>query len=192
MIPLTDAGWQSQPWQALLSSAITDINELVSLLDIDVPLVSNNFPLFVPLPYLSRIEHGNPLDPLLLQVLPGLAEQVPTPGFTDDALDEMNQAPVPGLLHKYRGRVLVITSGACAVNCRYCFRRHFPYGSFQPDTRDWDSIFDYINQDATISEVILSGGDPLVQSDVRLAGICRRIEAIPHVRTLRSHPPARL
>lgn len=187
MIPLTDAGWQSQSWQALLSSAITDINELVSLLDIDVPLVSSDFPLLVPLPYLSRIEHGNPSDPLLLQVLPAIAEYEPAPGYTEDALEEMSQAPVPGLLHKYHGRVLVVMSGACAVNCRYCFRRHFPYGSFQPDTSDWERIFNYIEQDTSISEVILSGGDPLVQSDTRLEQICQRLESIAHVRTLRIH-----
>lgn len=187
MIPLTDTGWQGQSWQYLIRHAVRDINELVSLLHLDEPPVETDFPLLVPLPYLARMEHGNPEDPLLLQVLPTAAERLAAPGFTTDPLAESAQSPLPGLIHKYPGRVLVVTTGACAVNCRYCFRRHFPYESFQPDSSRWTRILDYIRADESITEVILSGGDPLVLPDKRLQWIAERLSTIPHVDTLRLH-----
>lgn len=187
MIPLTDAGWQGQSWQYLIRHAVRDINELVSLLHLDEPPVNSEFPLLVPLPYLARMERGNPRDPLLLQVLPAAAERAGVPGFTADPLAEAGQSPRPGLIHKYRGRVLIVTTGACAVNCRYCFRRHFPYQSFQPDSARWSEILDYIRADESITEVILSGGDPLALSDKRLQWIAGQLSTIAHVDTLRLH-----
>lgn len=187
MIPLTDTSWQSRSWQWLLAHAITDTGELVRALGLPNLAVDTDFPTLVPLPWLARIEPGNPDDPLLLQVLPTVAENIATPGFVNDPLHESGASPVPGLLHKYHGRVLVVVSGACAVNCRYCFRRHFPYQAFQPDTAGWHRIADYVASDPSIREVILSGGDPLVLSDKRLSWIVETIAAIEHVDTLRIH-----
>ena len=187
MIPLTDASWQGRPWQWLLANAVSDTSELVSLLGLPLQAVASPFPVRVPLPYLARIERGNPADPLLLQVLPRPEEGQPTPGYVNDPLEEAGQSPAPGMLHKYHGRVLVVVSGACAINCRYCFRRHFPYQDFQPDTADWNAIVDYIANNPDVGEVILSGGDPLVLSDKRLAGIAARLADIAHVHTLRIH-----
>jgi len=141
----------------------------------------------VPAPFISRIEKGNASDPLLLQVLSSVHETDNVPGFTSQPLAEHNYSPVTGLIRKYQGRVLVIVSGACAVNCRYCFRRHFPYQSFQPDTVQWQKIITYLEDDPTIHEVILSGGDPLMVPDRRLKSLVRQIEKVSHIRTLRIH-----
>jgi len=187
MIPLTGAGWQSQPWQWHLSHAVTDINELVRLLDLDEAPPAADFPLMVPLPWLARIERGNRFDPLLLQIMPSGEELVKSAGYALDPLEEMSSAPIPGLIHKYHGRVLVIVSGACAVNCRYCFRRHFPYQDFKPGREGWLRIAEYVAADPTIREVILSGGDPLVLSDSRLQWVERTIAGTGHVDTLRLH-----
>lgn len=188
MIPLTDLGWQDQPWQWQLANAVTDISDLVSMLDLETSQpVTTDFPLLVPLPYLSRIERGNPDDPLLRQVMPLAAELGEQSGFVRDPLSEAHHTPTRGVLHKYQGRVLVIVSGACAVNCRYCFRRHFPYQDVQPDAAAWQDIIAYVAKDDSITEVILSGGDPLVLSDRRLAWLGEAISAIPHVRTIRFH-----
>lgn len=187
MIPLTDASWQGRPWQWLLANAVSDTSELVSLLDLPVDAVTSPFPVRVPLPYLARIERGNPMDPLLLQVLPRAQEADAVAGYVADPLAEAGQSPAPGMLHKYHGRVLIVVSGACAINCRYCFRRHFPYQDFQPDTADWAAIATYIADNPQINEVILSGGDPLVLSDKRLAAIAAKMADIAHVTTLRIH-----
>lgn len=187
MIAFNHVGWQSHSWQWLLRHAITDINDLVSLLGIPAESVVNPFPLRVPLPFVARMLKGDPNDPLLRQVLPVVAEGTEAPGYTLDPLQESGFSATTGLLHKYHGRVLAIVTGACAVNCRYCFRRHFPYEEFRPDLAQWDKIFDYVRADPSISEVILSGGDPLVLSDSRLAGIERRLAEIPHLTTLRIH-----
>lgn len=187
MIPLHDLSWQSRTWQWILGNAITDINELVRVLGLPGPRPRTDFPVLVPMPWLYRIEPGNPRDPLLLQVLPSSAELEASPGFLLDPLMEAGSAPAAGLLHKYHGRVLVIVSGACAVNCRYCFRRHFPYQDFKPDTAEWREIANYVDHDSSITEVILSGGDPLVLSDRRLGWIVDTLSRIEHVDTLRIH-----
>ena len=187
MIPLTDLSWQSRPWQWLLGNAVTDINELVSVLGLPAVSLTTDFPVLVPLPWLARIEAGNPNDPLLLQVLPRDAEGRDVSGFLADPLQEQGASPVSGLLHKYHGRVLIVVSGACAVNCRYCFRRHFPYQDFKPSTADWREIAGYVAADDSITEVILSGGDPLVLSDKRLAWIVDMMSGIEHLSTLRVH-----
>ena len=187
MIAFNHVGWQSHSWQWQLRHAITDINDLVSLLGLPESTVANPFPLRVPLPFVARMRKGDPGDPLLRQVLPVAAEDAEAPGYTLDPLHESGFSATAGLLHKYHGRVLAIVTGVCAVNCRYCFRRHFPYEEFQPDLAQWEKIFDYVGADPSISEVILSGGDPLVLSDTRLAGIEQRLAAIPHLTTLRFH-----
>ncbi|MDP4597445.1 MAG: EF-P beta-lysylation protein EpmB [Pseudomonadales bacterium] len=187
MIPLTDVGWQTQSWQALLKSAITDPVELATILQIDVPIFRSEFPLLVPWPYLSRIRPGDPLDPLLLQVLPQSREALDVPGYVADPLQELDQSPIPGVIQKYHGRLLVVATGACGINCRYCFRRHFPYAEFQPSRAAWDQIISTVAADSSITEVILSGGDPLLLNDRQLADIARRLADINHVTTLRLH-----
>ncbi len=191
MIPVSDQSWQRQSWQELLSSAHLSVHDLLKHLELDPApsewLDEPEFPLFAPAPYISRIEKGNNCDPLLLQVLPHISEASNPPDYSEDPLGELSYTRQKGLLHKYHGRVLIIASGTCAINCRYCFRRHFPYHDQQPDSNTWNSIFNYIAEDPSVSEVILSGGDPLVLNDVRLAWIAAELAKIVHVKRLRIH-----
>lgn len=181
-------------WQTSLSNLITDPEELLHLLELDhawlepARAAARLFPLKVTRNYVSRMEKGNPQDPLLLQVLPlGLEHQIVS-GYTKDPLKELDQNPVPGLLHKYHGRVLVTLTSACAIHCRYCFRRHFPYDKNNPGTREgWQKIFNYIQTHPTVQEVILSGGDPLVTNDKLLNLFSDGLHSIPHIQTLRIH-----
>lgn len=182
-----------QDWQEALAKVITDPEELCRELNLDRraldPFISRNnqFPLRVPRGFVARMEKGNPRDPLLLQVLPLTQEYEATSGFSSDPLQEKNSNPIPGLLHKYHGRVLLITTGACAVHCRYCFRRFFPYEDQAQSQQGWQTALDYIANDASIEEVILSGGDPLVFKDNILSHLIQKIAAIPHVKILRFH-----
>ena len=146
-----------------------------------------SFRLRVPREFVARMRHGDAQDPLLRQVLPLGEELAETAGYTGDPLDESRHTRDAGLLQKYRGRVLVIVSGACAINCRYCFRRHFPYDDNTPDTAHWQQLFATLAADPTIEEVILSGGDPLMVSNRRLAWIVNELAAIPHLSRLRIH-----
>ncbi|OGI52148.1 MAG: EF-P beta-lysylation protein EpmB, partial [Candidatus Muproteobacteria bacterium RIFCSPLOWO2_01_FULL_60_18] len=131
--------------------------------------------------------HGDPHDPLLRQVLPLAEECLTAEGFGTDPVGDLAAMAAPGVLHKYQARVLLTVTGACAVHCRYCFRRHFPYADANPATGQWHAALDYIAGDDTITEVILSGGDPLTLSDRRLAEFTRQLETIPHLRRLRLH-----
>jgi len=182
---------QTQPksWQMLLAQAVTDPAELLRLVDLDPKLALHipQFPLRVPRDFINRMTKGDVTDPLLRQVLPIQAELQDVPGFSSDPLNERAVNPIPGLLHKYHGRVLLTPSGVCGVNCRYCFRREFPYEENNPGTIGWEKALDYIQQDPTISEVILSGGDPLILPDRRLQFLTRQISAISHIKTLRIH-----
>ncbi len=193
MIPRTLPAWQGSSWQEELSACVRDPDELIRLLHLEgSPLALaeaawRQFPLRVPRPYLNRMRPGDPEDPLLLQVLPLAAETEPTPGFIPDPLGEQQSNPVRGLIHKYHGRVLLVVSPACAIHCRYCFRRHFPYDENTPSRRQWQAALDYLQADASISEVILSGGDPLAANDRQLAWLCDQLAAIPHLRRLRVH-----
>lgn len=130
---------------------------------------------------------ADPGDPLLRQVLPLGAERESVAGFTGDPVGDLAAMSVPGVLHKYHGRALLTATGACAVHCRYCFRRHFPYGVANAAADRWQTAIDYLEADSSIREVILSGGDPLTLSDRRLAELAQRLDAIPHVRRLRLH-----
>lgn len=184
---------ESVSWQSLLAGSITDPQQLLGRLDLDPSLLagaqaaSADFALRVPEPYLSRIRPGDPDDPLLRQVLPLGEELAEHPDFVMDPLGEQHSNARPGIIHKYHGRLLLVVSGGCAVNCRYCFRRHFPYGDNNLSTDEWQQALDYIRRDPSISEVIYSGGDPLAASDKRLAWLTREIAAISHVRRLRVH-----
>ncbi|KUJ82829.1 EF-P beta-lysylation protein EpmB [Microbulbifer flavimaris] len=180
-------------WQEELGDLVTDPRELIRLLELDpaqLPAAlraSGDFALRVPRPFLSRMTKGDPQDPLLLQVLPGAPELEPVPGFTPDPLGEGAANPVPGVVHKYRGRLLLIAAGQCAVNCRYCFRRLFPYGDNHLSRSQWQGALDYIRGQRELREVILSGGDPLVLGDRQLQWVADQLAAIPQLATLRVH-----
>lgn len=180
-------------WQAALSNLITDPKDLFSLLNLDPLLldrayeVSRHFPLKVTHSFVERMQKGNIHDPLLQQVLPIGKELEEVTGYERDPLQEANKNPIPGLLHKYHNRVLVTLTSACAIHCRYCFRRHFPYEDNNPGKRGWEKIFSYIQENKNIQEVILSGGDPLSVSDQLLAQFCEQLAAIPHIKYLRFH-----
>jgi len=183
----------SLSWQEQLATSIRDPRQLLQLLELDPELLEGalaghgDFPLRVPAAYLQRIEKGNVNDPLLRQVLPLGTELLDTPGYSTDPLKEQNTNPTPGLIHKYHGRVLLIVSPNCAINCRYCFRRHFPYGDNKPGRGEWQQALDYIAQDSSITEVIFSGGDPLAASDRQLQWLVEQLESIPHLKRLRIH-----
>jgi EF-P beta-lysylation protein EpmB len=193
MIQQRVAAWQSLDWHAELAAAVRDPRELAALLDLPVAAfgiadaANTQFPLRVPRPYIARMARGDARDPLLLQVLPAHAEMIPTPGYSEDPLAERAVNPIPGLIHKYFGRVLLILSPACAIHCRYCFRRHFDYAGNTPGRSRWQAALDYIRRDASISEVIYSGGDPLAAGDPLLAWLTEQLAAIPHLTRLRVH-----
>ncbi|WP_218814956.1 EF-P beta-lysylation protein EpmB [Rickettsiella endosymbiont of Dermanyssus gallinae] len=182
-----------QNWQSALKDVITSPAELLEVLALNPCLLSaaeqsaKLFPLRVPRGFVSRIQKGNPDDPLLRQILPLAEEEIIVPGFTQDPLNEKSTNPIPGLLHKYNGRVLILLAGACAINCRYCFRRHFPYQENISGGKSWTAILDYIAADPSIYEVIFSGGDPLLANDKYLEKCMHDLAAIPHVKTLRIH-----
>jgi len=180
-------------WQQVLADAITSPAQLCEILGLDPGLIegvreaTGQFALRVPRSFVARMRHGDPRDPLLLQVLPAAAEMATASGFGIDPVGDLASRTVPGLLHKYAGRALLIATGACAVHCRYCFRRHFPYGEESALAAGWREAIDHLRSDASISEIILSGGDPLSLSDRRLQQLTDELQSVPHVRRLRIH-----
>lgn len=190
--PLPGQSNETTPhWRRALAEAITDPVQLCSELDLDPALVCTTaalgFGLRVPRGFVARMRRGDPHDPLLLQVLPQGAESAPAPGFTLDPVGDLTSRAAPGVLHKYHGRALLVATGACAVHCRYCFRRHFPYADDSALHGGWSAALAHVQADASIAEVILSGGDPLSLSDRRLAQLTDALHRIPHVRRLRIH-----
>jgi EF-P beta-lysylation protein EpmB len=182
---------QQPDWITEIRDAYTDPIKLLGDLGLrveDVALLtqSNDFPFRVPRPFAARIRRGEPQDPLLLQVLPQPAELLEAPGFSNDPVGDLQSRTTPSLIHKYHGRALVIVSGGCAINCRYCFRRHFPYAQ-SVGTAQIERAIQEIRNDRSISEIILSGGDPLLLKDGQLAEIITQLGAIPHLRRLRVH-----
>jgi len=180
-------------WQAELAAAIHDPMELLRHLGISMDalhpslVVPNRFTTRVPLGFVGRMRPGDPHDPLLRQVLPLGEEGLDVPGYLPDPLQEKGAMATPGVLHKYRGRVLLVTTGACAIHCRYCFRRHFPYAEGHAAHGHWNLALEHIAADISVQEVILSGGDPLSLGDDKLAALAERLSAIPHLRRLRLH-----
>lgn len=180
-------------WQPAAADLVTDAAELLRLLELpadELPAslaAAQQFPVRVPRSYVARMEKGNPHDPLLRQVLAVPEEMEAVPGFSADPLQEQDSTPVPGILHKYQGRVLLMVTGACAVHCRYCFRRHFPYSDHIGGTDHLARALDWLAGREDITEVILSGGDPLSVSDRRLRQLLAALAALPHVRRLRIH-----
>ena len=180
-------------WQQALREAVRDPRELLDLLGLDrlAPRLSDEamvqFPLRVPRGFVARMRRGDPSDPLLRQVLPLDDEMRPMPGFGLDAVGDGAAKTAPGVLQKYRGRALLVATGSCAIHCRYCFRRHFPYAEETAARDGWRDAVDLIRQDASIEEVLLSGGDPLSLSNGKLAELTGALAVIPHLRRLRIH-----
>lgn len=195
-----DQDSESRPihWQTAMKRAIRSESELRRRLGLDpspspqthpptLPQRESDFGTFVPLEFLALMEPGNPRDPLLMQVLPNPAEREEHPGYTSDPVGDLSSVATRGVLHKYEGRALVVTTGACGVHCRYCFRREFPYQETGARNEKWKSTLDYLRSSPNIEEVILSGGDPLTVTDEALSQLIGEIEAIEHVRRLRIH-----
>jgi len=183
---------QHRSWKKVLQEASSDPHDLLNKLNIeDFSLISKqankDFPLRVPPGFANRINQNDPDDPLLRQVLPSVEEENDHAGFTEDPLNEVNRQVSPGLLHKYQGRVLLILTGACAIHCRYCFRRHFPYSDSNPSGANMNNAIEYLQKETSVTEVILSGGDPLSVSDERLYDLVSRLAEIPHLKRLRIH-----
>ncbi|HIF51247.1 MAG TPA: EF-P beta-lysylation protein EpmB [Thiotrichaceae bacterium] len=195
---------QSLSWQEQLAQAIRQPNDLLDYVGLMADSIGysqqsiEQFPVRVPYAFADRIQRNNPDDPLLRQVFPYIDEEDDCEGYVNDPLAEANVQPVQGLLHKYNSRVLSISTGACAIHCRYCFRRHFPYQESSTNGKHLEQSLDYIRSDETIKEVILSGGDPLTLSDRRLIELCQALSQIDHIKRIRFHTripvvlPARL
>lgn len=182
-----------EAWIYDLANVVTDLNELLSRLSIESTLISpamlaakKQFALRVPLAFIERMEKGNPNDPLLRQILCDQQEMEIVAGYSADPLQEQDNT-VPSLLHKYHNRALLITKTNCAINCRYCFRRHFPYGDNQGNKANLSQALQYIKQHRELNEIILSGGDPLMAKDHELSWLLSELASIPHVERLRIH-----
>ena len=193
MIPRTNTIVQTKDWQNSLATAIKSVAELLEYVGIShhpsalLDDSFNQFPLRVPHSYADKIKKGDINDPLLLQVLPTKDELECPPGYTLDPLAEQQASPAPGIIHKYHGRVLLVITGACAIHCRYCFRRHFPYQEHRMGSNEREQTLNYLRDDASISEVIFSGGDPLAVNDKLLSQWIQAIGQIPHIKRLRFH-----
>lgn len=203
MITQQGTPWQPAEWTGAMA-LVRDAATLLERLELTPEqagfssAAARQFPLRVPCAYVDLMARGDPADPLLRQVLAVEAENEPAPGFGPDPVGESEAAPVPGLLHKYAGRALLVATGACAVHCRYCFRRHFPYQDQMATGSRLDQALTWLTGRPDIDEVILSGGDPLSLPDRRLAELLGELRKIPHLRRLRIHTrlpvvePARL
>lgn len=179
-------------WRELWRGAITDAGELLDTLGLRqltdrLPAGDAGFALRVPRGFVARMRPGDPRDPLLLQVLPQLAELDDVPGYLADAVGDLAAREAQGVLHKYHGRALLIASGSCAINCRYCFRRHFPYGEEIAAAGQWRQALAHLKTDPSISELILSGGDPLALATPKLEELTRGLAELPQVTRLRIH-----
>ena len=193
MIPQTKFINTKQAWQIALSNVIKDPVELLCQLGLSDKLMAINadlvkkFPLRVPQNYINKMRHGDAADPLLRQVFPLIDEDLQRDGFITDPVGDNLAITSPGLLQKYHGRALLVTTGACAIHCRYCFRRHFSYSDSNPLAGQWQQTLHALQEDSSINEVILSGGDPLVLSDSKLQNMVADLEQIPHIKRLRIH-----
>jgi EF-P beta-lysylation protein EpmB len=183
------AGWQEQ-----LQNAIRTPEALAKTLDLSMEALgyddnaNGSFALLVPRAFAARMRRGDPEDPLLLQVLPARTENDTVAGFNTDPVGELGLRQDPaGVLSKYSGRALLIATGHCAVNCRYCFRRHYPYSEDALSRSERLDTVRRLAADPALHELILSGGDPLLLSDGELSSMAELIAASPSIRTLRVH-----
>ncbi len=192
-VPTHPTAPRYRSWQAALRDAVRDPGELCRILRLPVACrtsarrATGDFPLLVPRSYIARMRIGDPRDPLLLQVMPRSAETDAAAGFTPDPVGDLAATCHPGMIAKYAGRVLLITTGACAVHCRYCFRRHYPYSDGPRSLKAWSAPLAELSANASIREVILSGGDPLMLVDRHLLALADRIAGMAHVERLRIH-----
>lgn len=203
---LVEATSATPSWQEAVQRAFRDSQSLLTALGLQAELATKEesgsenasetqklrsaeeqFPVFVPLEFASRMRPGDPKDPLLRQVLSTPTEGELFPGFSSDPVGDLTAERLPGLLKKYSGRALLVTTGSCAVHCRYCFRREFPYPDVPKSPRAWKPALDMIAQDESLREVVLSGGDPLMLSDSSLEWLVEHINGIPHIARLRIH-----
>ncbi len=208
MITASTPRAQPRRWQELWREAVTDPRELLATLDLQAfadtllppgrspgaakamdghPRSDTGFPLRVPRGFIARMRRGDPNDPLLLQVLPQARELGDVPGFTSDAVGDLAARAANGVLHKYEGRALLVATGSCAVHCRYCFRRHFPYAEQTAAAAGWAEAVAHVQADESIAEVILSGGDPLSLATGKLAEVTAALAPVRHLRRLRIH-----
>lgn len=191
--PAGASGHAQGDWRRALAEAIRDPAELLRVLELPEDLLpaarraAAQFPLLAPRGFVARMRTGDVHDPLLRQVLPLGEETLAVPGFSSDPLAETACGPRPGVLHKYHGRALLVTTGACAVHCRYCFRRHFAYDGLPRGRQWWNDAVAYVRADTSVTEVLLSGGDPLTLPDAQLAALVADLAAIPHLERLRVH-----
>jgi L-lysine 2,3-aminomutase len=192
---ITASAPKAQPaadWRRGYRDAISDPAELLRLLQLPqlaarLPADCGDFPLRVPRAFVARMGVGDPHDPLLRQVLPLDEEYRPVAGFATDAVGDLAARGARGLLHKYEGRALLVATGSCAVHCRYCFRRHFPYGDEIAAAGNWRESIDYLSANPDVHEVILSGGDPLSLATAKLADLTEALAGLPQIRRLRLH-----
>ncbi|MBL1320160.1 MAG: EF-P beta-lysylation protein EpmB [Methylophaga sp.] len=193
MIPQTEQINTKQDWQIALANCISDPATLLNQLGLADRLAAidghliKKFPLRVPQNYINKMRYGDADDPLLRQVFPLIDEGLTVENFVTDPVGDGLAITAPGILQKYHGRALLVTTGACAIHCRYCFRRHFPYGDSNPLASQWLETLSTLRADISINEVILSGGDPLVLTDSKLAMMIADLEEIPHLKRLRIH-----
>jgi EF-P beta-lysylation protein EpmB len=193
MVPRRTGACQSETWRHKQILAFTRIEELLDVLGLDraqIPDLNTDpecFGLRVPRAFAERIRCGDPDDPLLRQVLPLGAEQRLVAGYVADPVADATAERVPGLLVKYAGRALLMATGACAIHCRYCFRRHFPYQDLGPTQARLERALEEIAHDTSLTEVVLSGGDPLMLDDERLDALIQGLERIDHLKRLRLH-----
>lgn len=178
-------------WQKILAEGFSSTQSLLQYLELPTQLspyaAEQEFKTRVPRGFVERMQRGNPKDPLLLQVLAQANELEAAADFVHDPLQEKNATRLPGLIHKYTSRILLTLTGACAIHCRYCFRRHFPYEDHNPGRKGWEDIATYIAQHEEINEVIFSGGDPMLATDASFNALLTLLEPIPHLNTLRIH-----
>ena len=193
MIPAAPLTMQPLRWQQAWREAVRDPRELLAILGLDglatrvAGVADGPFPLRVPRGFVARMRHGDPDDPLLRQVLPLDDERVAVPGYGLDAVGDGAARVAQGVIHKYAGRALLVATGSCAVHCRYCFRRHYPYADETAAAGGWADAVAAVRADPSVSEVILSGGDPLSLATHKLAELTDQLRGIPHVRRLRIH-----
>lgn len=187
---------EQQDWRQILAQSLksaADIRRYLGLPEVSsehqpaLDQASQQFPVLAPTPFLDLAQAGNPNDPITRQVLPEHHEGVIHPGYSTDPLGEAASNIQPGIIHKYQGRALLLAATGCAINCRYCFRRHFDYAENRIKQSQWQQSLEYIRQDTSLSEIILSGGDPLMLQDKTLIPLLEAIESMPHIQRLRIH-----
>jgi EF-P beta-lysylation protein EpmB len=190
---IPESGLAVQGWQQAMAQAFTDLPSLLKYLQLDpagfpeTAAPQAQFQLRVTREYAALMNKGDAADPLLRQVLPSPRELDTPPGYHADPVGDTPARKTQGLLQKYRGRALIMATGACAIHCRYCFRRHYPYAEGIAGQGLWPDILEHLSQDRSLSEVILSGGDPLMISDRRLQTWLEQLAEIPHLRRVRLH-----